>query len=92
MSANTYHRAPDAINEAPPGCPMHQHWSPLDEDYLADPYPIAAALRDEHPVFYANDLGHVVVTKMAVCRGMDSSSDSNLSAARPVIVWISSMM
>ncbi len=28
-------------------------WSPLDDDYLADPYPIAARLRDEHPVFYA---------------------------------------
>ena len=43
---------------------MHASWSPLSDDYLADPYPIAAALRDEHPVFYAEQLGHVVVTKM----------------------------
>ena len=61
---NTYHRAPDTVAAPPPGCPMHQSWSPLDEDYLADPYPIAASLRDEHPVFYAEQLGHVVVTKM----------------------------
>lgn len=65
MSANTYHHAPETIGDAPPGCPMHKQWSPLDADYLTDPYPIAAALRDEHPVFYAKELGHVVVTKMA---------------------------
>ena len=64
MSSNTYHQAPDAVAAAPPGCPMHQSWSPLDADYLVDPYPIAGALRDEHPVFYAEQLGHVVVTKM----------------------------
>ena len=62
--SNTYHQAPDTLAEAPPGCPMHRAWSPLSEDYLEDPYPIAAALRDEHPVFYAEQLGHVVVTKM----------------------------
>jgi cytochrome P450 len=43
---------------------MHASWSPLSDDYLADPYPIAAALRNDHPVFYAEQLGHVVVTKM----------------------------
>jgi len=64
MSSNTYHQAPDAVAAAPPGCPMHASWSPLDDDYLADPYPIAGALSDEHPVFYAEQLGHVVVTKM----------------------------
>ncbi len=64
-SANTYHRAPDRLTAAPAGCPVHQHWSPLDDDYLADPYPIANALRAEFPVFYADTLGHVVVTRMA---------------------------
>ena len=65
MSSNTYHQAPDSVREAPPGCPLHSGWSPLDHDYLADPYPIATALRDEHPIFYAPELGHVVVTTMA---------------------------
>ena len=64
MTGNTYHRAPDTLGEAPPGCPMHRQWSPLDDDYLTDPYPIASRLRDEHPVFYADRLDHVVVTKM----------------------------
>ncbi len=63
-SSNTYHRAPDSIAEAPTGCPMNGSWSPLDAAYLADPYPIANALRDEHPVFYSERLGHVVVTRM----------------------------
>ena len=61
---SSYHEAPDTLATAPPGCPMHANWSPLDEDYLVDPYPIANALRDEHPVFYAPELGHVVVTRM----------------------------
>ena len=65
MSQNTYHQPPDAVGVAPPGCPMHKTWSPLDADYLADPYSIASALRDQHPVFYAEQLGHVVVTEMA---------------------------
>jgi len=61
---NTYHQAPDSVGVAPAGCPMHEHWSPLDDEYQTDPYPIANALRDEHPVFYAPDLGHVVVGTM----------------------------
>lgn len=64
MSGNTYHQAPESVGAAPPGCPMHQAWSPLDDDYLADPYPIAGGLRDEHPIFWAEQLGHLVVTKM----------------------------
>ena len=65
MSGNTYHQAPESVGAAPSGCPMHQTFSPLNADYLVDPYPIANALRDEHPVFYAPDLGHVVVGTMA---------------------------
>ena len=65
MTGNTYHQAPDSLGAAPSGCPLHARWSPLDDDYLADPYPVASALRDEHPIFYARALGHVVVTTMA---------------------------
>ncbi len=64
MSANTYHHAPEHIAAAPSGCPVDHGWSPLSADYLADPYPIAARLRDDHPVFYSDALGHVVVTRM----------------------------
>ena len=64
MSANTYHQAPSATGTAPPGCPLHKSWSPLDDSYLSDPYEIASGLRDTHPIFFAESLGHVVVTKM----------------------------
>ena len=43
---------------------MHATWSPLDDDYLADPYVIASGLRAEHPIFYAEKLGYLVVTEM----------------------------
>ncbi len=43
---------------------MHATWSPLNDDYLADPYPIAAELSTDHPVFYAHELGYLVVTRM----------------------------
>ncbi|MEM7340241.1 MAG: cytochrome P450, partial [Actinomycetota bacterium] len=51
--------------EPPSGCPMHASWSPLNDDYLADPYPIAADLAAEHSVFYAEKLGYLVVSDMA---------------------------
>lgn len=62
---NTYHRAPTATAVAPPGCPIDHSWSPLSADYLTDPYPIASHLRDAHPVFYAERLGYVVVSRKA---------------------------
>lgn len=65
QSGNTYHQAPASVATAPPGCPVHQTWSPLNADYLADPYPIARELQAEHPVFYSEKLGHVVITNMA---------------------------
>jgi len=61
---NTYHRAPDAPAAAPSGCPVEHTWSPLGSEYLRDPYPIASSLRDEHPVFWSEQLGHLVVTRM----------------------------
>ena len=64
MKANTYHQAPDRLIDAPLGCPVESHWSPLNDDYLDDPYPIAARLRDEHPVFFAEQVGHLVLTRM----------------------------
>ena len=63
---NTYHQAPDSIERLPPaGCPVNRSWSPLDIDYLANPYPIARGLSDQHPMFYAEELGHVVVSSMS---------------------------
>jgi cytochrome P450 len=75
MSANTYHQAPEHIAAAPSGCPVDHGWSPLSPAYLADPYPIAAQLRDDHPVFYSDALGHVVVTRMEDLETVFSNPD-----------------
>ena len=63
--AGKYHQ--ERLDPPPPpaGCPMHGQWSPLDDDYLADPYPIAAQLASDHSIFYAEKLGYLVVTDMA---------------------------
>ncbi len=60
-----YHEQRSKSPPPPPGCPVHQHWSPLDADYLANPYAIAASLRDELGVFYAESLGYLVVTEIS---------------------------
>ncbi len=82
MSADSYHATPDTVPVAPAGCPVHHTWSPLDDDYLADPYPIAARLREEHPVFYAEQLGYVVATRMddieTVFTNPDTYASSNV--------------
>jgi cytochrome P450 len=64
-TAGAYHQTPAAAAPPPAGCPVHHAWSPLNEDYLADPYPIASELREDLPIFYAESLGYVVVNRMA---------------------------
>jgi len=60
-----YHQERLETPPPPAGCPMHATWSPLNQDYLDEPYQIAAQLSDEHPVFYAEELGCLVITKMS---------------------------
>ena len=63
MPANTYHRVRDEAPAPPAGCPVRA-WNPLSADYLADPYPVAGELREQTPIFYTDELGYVVVTRM----------------------------
>ena len=80
--ASSYHRAPGEVPPPPAGCPVHHTWSPLDDDYLRDPYSIAARLRDDTPVFYAEELGYLVITRMedidAVFRNPDVYASANV--------------
>jgi len=46
-------------------CPVHQGFDPLALDYLADPYPTLAAVRDEAAAFYAPGIDMWVVTRYA---------------------------
>ena len=64
MAGDKYHQERLETPPPPVGCPMHASWSPLNEDYLAEPYAIASHLRDAHPVFYAEELNYLVVTEM----------------------------
>lgn len=63
--SNKYHQERLDKPPAPSGCPVHDSWSPLDEAYLAEPYRIATELAQEHPVFYAESLGYLVVSEMS---------------------------
>ena len=61
---NDYHQAPDAMVAPPSGCPVNHEWSPLNDDYLAEPYAIANQLREDGPIFFSEKLGYVVITRM----------------------------
>ncbi len=61
---NTYHQDRGEVPPPPAGCPVHRDWSPLNADYLEEPYAIAGQLQADHPTFYSEKLGYVVVTEM----------------------------
>ena len=65
MTTRKYHSERPTPPPPPAGCPVDAAWSPLNDDYLAEPYAIAAGLRDTTPVFYAEKLGYLVVCEMA---------------------------
>ena len=60
----SYHRIPTERPEPPTGCPVDHAFSPLSDAYLRDPYSELAARRDESPIFYSDELGYLVVTRM----------------------------
>ena len=64
VEKRSYHQERGEVPDPPAGCPVHNTWSPLSNDYLTDPYPIASSLRDELGVFYAESLNAVVVSDM----------------------------
>ncbi len=59
-----YHQERGETPPPPSGCPVHQTWSPLNDDYLADPYEIATQLQADHPTVYSQQLNSLVVTEM----------------------------
>jgi cytochrome P450 len=63
MPVNTYHQMHGDVPAPPATCPVRS-WNPLGAEYLADPYPTARELREETPVFFTDELGYLVVTRM----------------------------
>jgi cytochrome P450 len=64
MTETAYHQIRTSARGAPSGCPIDHGFTPLAPDYVADPYPIAARIRESTPVVYAEPLGFVVVSQM----------------------------
>ncbi len=64
MADSAYHkiRTDDAV--APSGCPVDHSFSPFTPSYLADPYAELEKRRKNEPVFYAEDLGCLALTRM----------------------------
>lgn len=67
-------------------CPVAHDFDPLDAEFLADPYPVLAAWREETPVFYAPALDRWVVTRYADIERIltDPATFSAAEAQRPV--------
>lgn len=46
-----------------PGCPVTSDIDWLQQDFLVDPYPTFADLREQSPVFFDEEIGYYVVTR-----------------------------
>ena len=86
MSQSAYFDMTDRDAGTPTGCPVDHGFSPFDEAYVVDPYAVLAARRADTPVFYAEELGYLVLTRMEdvaeVLRRSDDFASSNVQ--RPV--------
>jgi cytochrome P450 len=67
---------------APSGCPVDHEFTPFSERYIAYPYAWLELKRENEPIFYAEKLGYVVVTRMedveAVFRNPEVFSSTNV--------------
>src|ERR687886_928777 len=71
-----------------PTCPVHEHFDPLAEDFLADPYAVMAHLPlRETPVFYAPAIDGYVVTRYADVEAvfLDPETYSAAAAQMPLV-------
>ena len=64
MTDLAYHKVHSETVTVPEGCPVDPEFSPYADKYVADPYAWLNAKRESEPVFYAEELGYVVVTRM----------------------------
>lgn len=77
-----YHKIRTATRVRPSGCPMDADFTTFTDEYLSNPYPTLKRLRDEHPIFFAEQLGYLVVTRMedvsAIFRNHELYSSENV--------------
>ena len=69
------------------GCPVHEAFDPLSEEFLADPYAVMATLPRDEPVFYAPTLDYHVVTRYADVEAvfLDPETYSAAAAQLPLV-------
>jgi cytochrome P450 len=73
------------------GCPVHEAFDPLSDEFLADPFAVLAALPvDEEPVFYAPSLDYYVVTRYAEIEEvfLDHETYSAATAQVPLVTLV----
>lgn len=77
-----YHKIGATKRVQPARCPIDHEFTTFNNDYLANPYPELQRVREEHPVFYSEKLGFLVLTRMEdvieVFRDHDAYSSSNV--------------
>ena len=56
-------------------CPAHELFQPFGAEYLADPYPTFAAVRNETAAFFSEELNMWVVTRYEDCATVMSDTD-----------------
>ena len=61
---DAYHKMSPPPATRPNGCPFNTTFTPFDSDYLQNPYAQLTALQQDTPMFYAESLGYLVVTRM----------------------------
>ena len=62
--ADAYHKISVPPATEPTGCPFNEEFTPFDADYLHNPYKQLDQLSSQTPIFYARQLGYLVVTGM----------------------------
>jgi cytochrome P450 len=62
--SDAYHKISLPAATIPSGCPIDKSFTPFNDDYLANPYPQLEQLMSDKPIFYAEELGYLVVTGM----------------------------
>ena len=64
MADTAYHKFRTDRAPAPKGCPVDRVFSPFSESYVKNPYVVLEKLREQSAVFYAEELGYLVLTRM----------------------------
>ena len=64
MAESTYYKSRPRSATAPQGCPVDHTFSPFDEKYVKNPYAMLEKRRAGSPVFYSEELGYLVLTRM----------------------------